>query len=831
MKSIMSNPKLARAFSDAVNEPIGSTKREQAKSVLSIMKKIGGLKNDGQGGPIDSILGSSYGQTQNTSISSPNYSNLLVFKATPSFKTSTSTNSLSGMSVEDLSKPIPPPSLIKPYTKIETNQTSMPSSIWDKKPSLEEQSSSLINSLNSKPDINRASNRESPFGENLYANEPRKNITVQSGGLSGGGYSTIENPEWTKWNAEVKPGLEKLRAQNIAAGSPYTDPLTFMPKPEVKTPATMVGPTKPVTPTVQTDTSSPAVEGTTGYQVPFSSSGTYNIAAVGVSKVIGKTPDTNLSDISISDLAKGIMANEGYTNGTSTVAINNNNPGNLKYAGQVGATQDARGFAVFPSIEAGTQALMNDLNAKVNSGKYQTINDLMSVYSPDSDNPASSTYGSGSNLDVASALASGVGATAYGMDVANAKYGGNLDQYMLDLNENLKKEYNLPALEQQLSDLKAQKGNFVPTLQTYMAGKDQYLKFIDDMIEKHEESLLTQNMGDPNVAARYNNYLNYLYTLKGRQNTRYGNFLQAAVSDYNADVDKLQTNYNNVYQQYQTAMTQKGTLAQNDYNNLMTRASALYTELQNAPIVEANLSAALVQTYDNALKLAQNGVDGGSTNPKFLADKAAYLKDITIDNGVSDPITGTLDMSKIGPDGLINLYSQIAIQGGDQRAMTEAIRIALVNTLQKSGNDPKKITEVKKLIDDLKNSGYQESETWANALSNSISPSTESSLSGFIETNINDVESAASDLVSGGSGLLWTGLMARKAGVQDKAGWMERHSSLGTEFLNALYDTITINIQPGSAYEKDPSSYLKQIFVGTDKEKADKLAARMAVSS
>ena len=50
MKSIMSNKKLSGSFRDAMSSPIGSTKRDQARSTFSIMKKIGGL-NDGRGGP------------------------------------------------------------------------------------------------------------------------------------------------------------------------------------------------------------------------------------------------------------------------------------------------------------------------------------------------------------------------------------------------------------------------------------------------------------------------------------------------------------------------------------------------------------------------------------------------------------------------------------------------------------------------------------------------------------------------------------------------------------------------------------------------------------
>lgn len=59
--SMMNSPKLSRALNDAINSPVGSTKRAKAKAILSIVKKTnldkiytGGAK-DGKGGVMDSL--------------------------------------------------------------------------------------------------------------------------------------------------------------------------------------------------------------------------------------------------------------------------------------------------------------------------------------------------------------------------------------------------------------------------------------------------------------------------------------------------------------------------------------------------------------------------------------------------------------------------------------------------------------------------------------------------------------------------------------------------------------------------------------------------------
>lgn len=77
------------------------------------------------------------------------------------------------------------------------------------------------------------------------------------------------------------------------------------------------------------------------------------------------------------------------------LAVVNNNPGNLRFIGQRGATQGKGGFAKFSSPQAGYQALIDDLNAKKapggNLGPQSTLQELVFVYAPPSEN-ASQQY-------------------------------------------------------------------------------------------------------------------------------------------------------------------------------------------------------------------------------------------------------------------------------------------------------------------------------------------------------------------------------------------------------------------------------------------------------
>lgn len=72
--------------------------------------------------------------------------------------------------------------------------------------------------------------------------------------------------------------------------------------------------------------------------------------------------------------------------GTAGVGVSLNNPGALKYAdweAQYGATQGSNGFAQFPSLSQGWQALTARIGQLVSGGS--SVQSLINTYSPPSD--------------------------------------------------------------------------------------------------------------------------------------------------------------------------------------------------------------------------------------------------------------------------------------------------------------------------------------------------------------------------------------------------------------------------------------------------------------
>src|ERR1700683_539719 len=108
----------------------------------------------------------------------------------------------------------------------------------------------------------------------------------------------------------------------------------------------------------------------------------------------------------ISTWASAIAQFEGYFT-SGSVAARNNNPGNLKYAGQPGATgADPNGFAIFPTAEAGYDALDAQLSKYATQYPDDSLQDIMAHYLGQ---PAPTIDSQGNSLSYASFVAGQLG--------------------------------------------------------------------------------------------------------------------------------------------------------------------------------------------------------------------------------------------------------------------------------------------------------------------------------------------------------------------------------------------------------------------------------------
>ena len=134
-------------------------------------------------------------------------------------------------------------------------------------------------------------------------------------------------------------------------------------------------------------------------------------------------------------VANLIQKQEGYFPGS--LSYQNNNPGNLVYAGQPGATPvtiNGVTWASFPTYEAGYQALLNQIALQANSG--QTIQQFAAQYaSSPGDNPTLYAQNIAAavgltptdpltSADVAAPVTGGIDLNSLGVDLSSLSIGG-----------------------------------------------------------------------------------------------------------------------------------------------------------------------------------------------------------------------------------------------------------------------------------------------------------------------------------------------------------------------------------------------------------------------
>lgn len=111
-------------------------------------------------------------------------------------------------------------------------------------------------------------------------------------------------------------------------------------------------------------------------------------------KITSSLPKIAAGAGTLAILARAFQSHEGwfppggkYPRGSSS--FRNNNPGNLKFVGQAGATgKDERGFAIFSSFDGGWQALLRDLGIKLRRTPDHSIISLITEYEGgDPENP------------------------------------------------------------------------------------------------------------------------------------------------------------------------------------------------------------------------------------------------------------------------------------------------------------------------------------------------------------------------------------------------------------------------------------------------------------
>jgi len=661
LKSMLRRPQTAKLLKEAMNSPIGSTSRAKAQKIFSIMGKLNS-SYDGAGGP-----GMLYGQMSYGQMPAPEMDPVHI-----------PTDNSKGMVIFHK---IPKPKIV----------------YGNKASKFQPRAGSFDGQGGPGSDLS--------YGERLFGNV-------------GGIVNTFSKPFADYLNSPTASPQSTPSAPLVntpAISSPYSPPATQYKSFNFGTPTTPIAPSATKSPSSYSNISidpnkiagtvgdkkyNPAgdfITPTTPTKNPFTASITNaqtssmgsnysggassdfsggNIASSSVASILGVTPQTPLSSIQIADLAKAIAQNEGYSNGTSTIAITHNNPGNLKFVGQAGATQgdpasDGGHFAKFTNPQDGWNALQNDLQAKVSSGKYSTLSDLMTVYSPDSGNPSITSKYSGLSATAEDATKQNTGAGMFAinqlMDPNNPfTKGKTLEQLTAENQKSLWDKYNIGGLQKEETRLREEGAVLPKNVTAYITARDQYLTQTDKEIDRFiDDSMAHTDMSNPANATKANAQLNYLYTLRGRQNQSYIGYLNDAVEQHQAGLDHVSNLYNTALTTYETDLKNANSITAGQYNLYASALADMYTAVDGAPLKSLQMETYKQQMLDAHTTAIADAVK--KTSQGGYLEQYAKLKGHIITNeGMAIPgldlvkqiqDLGVLD-SSISPENIIQAYTE-----------------------------------------------------------------------------------------------------------------------------------------------------------------------------
>ena len=217
----------------------------------------------------------------------------------------------------------------------------------------------------------------------------------------------------------------------------------------------------------------------------------------------------------------------------------------------------------------------------------------------DQEGHGGSNIGSYGNLAAAakSAVNAGIGAGMFALANNPLETGKALQKTVWD-------RYNIDDSQKEINRMTAE-GTLLPKdVTSYITARDEYLAQTDKQIDDYVNEMSTMS-SDPATFQRANAHLNYLYTLRGRQNQTYIGFLNDAIDQHQAKLDSLTRYYNTNL----AAAEQDIQTGEADYKLQASALADMYTAVEQAPtlalqkqLLEAQVLTAQTQFVTDNLK-------------------------------------------------------------------------------------------------------------------------------------------------------------------------------------------------------------------------------------
>jgi hypothetical protein len=164
-------------------------------------------------------------------------------------------------------------------------------------------------------------------------------------------------------------------------------------------------------------------------------------------------------------------------------------------------------------------------------------------------------------------------------------HGKSMTQAMADEQKSLWDKYNVGDLQKEESRLREEGAVLPKDVTAYIKARDQYLNQTDKEIDRFiEDSMDNTDMSDPANAAKANAQLNYLYTLRGRQNQTYIGYLNDAVEQHQTNLDHVSNLYQTALTSYESDLKNNNAITEEQYKMYSAALADMYTAVEQAPL-------------------------------------------------------------------------------------------------------------------------------------------------------------------------------------------------------------------------------------------------------
>lgn len=357
----------------------------------------------------------------------------------------------------------------------------------------------------------------------------------------------------------------------------------------------------------------------------------------------------------------------------------------------------------------------------------------------------------------------------------------------IDLLENkLKEELMLTELLNKKTKLEEQSPTIKNNLVDYVKARDEYIKDINNMIDQVDSRMTNTDISNPSTAAMYKNYRDYLYTLKGRQNQRYADYVNKSIEEYNTDLTNTQNKYSNAVKMYEEAKKD----IENKYNDTKKVLLDMYKTIEEAPgkqLTRLNQQ----MTYN---KLLLENADAASGRKNWLPEVSAY-KDLILDS--NGDVLGDINLAgklqqlsgdqKYNPVGVISTFTSGAknklskeVSSSDPNVLRNAVGYATQIDQAYSLLNPETQKQLGPQIADMKQSLIGDIGGTINA------DGTGTGITGYILQNYKGVNNAVKQLSGKATGFLGFG---SKPVPSSRAQFIKDNPSVNADVLGAIYDS------------------------------------------